>query len=340
MTPAIPLQTPGAETASNQFLPSFSNLDLHGYLHLHPHPAYILPSPRLSSSSSPSLSPLYSNPAALDLSPNLEPIIIEGDRKRLKRLIASHDQELDDALFGSSDQDPIDTDSLASYNSFEGRGGNGSGSMDDVLEIQLFLPVWSTKRPYTAILVSSPHPSFLVLHLHPTFYRSTSKSALNRRNAGVGGLKASPSTLALRTSGESLAGHHHQLPGLGQSHALAWPNQTAMAGSYENQWPKEGYGDADVSVGTGTYKGAGDITGSSRKSLEMIDWSQTPLGEVSAGPSDWTRKLVWEEAERFRRLFTATLLAGVALYHCQRHAHYAGRRRRLVSHRFGLGHPS
>jgi hypothetical protein len=188
MTPAIPLQTPGAETASNQFLPSFSNLDLQGYLHLHPHPAYILPSPRLSSSSSPSLSPLYSNPAALDLSPNLEPIIIEGDRKRLKRLIASHDQELDDALFGSSDQDPIDTDSLASYNSFEGRGGNGSGSMDDVLEIQLFLPVWSTKRPYTAILVSSPHPSFLVLHLHPTFYRSTSKSALNRRRGRAQGV--------------------------------------------------------------------------------------------------------------------------------------------------------
>jgi len=112
-------------------------------------------SQQLSSSSTPSLSSLWCNPAAVDsLGSNLELLLSTTERRRLKRYIISHDRELEDLDDSRS--------TTTSFNSFN------EDSIDSVMDLDLLNPSWSQRRSYKAMLVGSSHPSFLVLHLLPT----------------------------------------------------------------------------------------------------------------------------------------------------------------------------
>ncbi|CED83474.1 multi-sensor signal transduction histidine kinase [Phaffia rhodozyma] len=159
--------------ASNMFYPDFSNLTLLPYLACHPHPSFVLPSPR------PSLVSLWTNPAAsaASLGKDLETILSPLDQARMKSLILAHDQDLDGVI--SADKDHTTNQAMAdaisipsvrapssieSYNSFQ----DGNNSMDgNEMDITVRLPLWGRKRSYKVLLVSSSHPSFLILHLHP-----------------------------------------------------------------------------------------------------------------------------------------------------------------------------
>ena len=110
---------------------------------------------QLSSSSTPSLSSLWCNPAAVDtLGSNLELLLSSTERRRLKRYIVNHDRELEE------EDDSRST--TTSFNSFH------EDSIDSVMDLDLLNPSWSQRRSYKAMLVGSSHPSFLVLHLFPT----------------------------------------------------------------------------------------------------------------------------------------------------------------------------
>jgi hypothetical protein len=83
----------------------------------------------------------------------LEFLLSNTDRRRLKKLIASHDRELDDEnLDGGS--------STTSFNSFH-------EDFSDTIELALLNSSWSQRRGYRAMIVGTSHPSFLVLHLYP-----------------------------------------------------------------------------------------------------------------------------------------------------------------------------
>ncbi|KAL7409075.1 hypothetical protein BDY24DRAFT_404537 [Mrakia frigida] len=140
--------------------PEFDKIPLLPYLQSHPHPAFLLPSPRLSSSSSPSLKSVWSNSAAsTSLGSSLEGCLDAGEQASLKALIASRDVVPMDGL-NSSALTSDDEEEDGSIRSF-------FDETEDFFELVLFQPSWAKRRTYQALLVPSSHPSYLVLHLHP-----------------------------------------------------------------------------------------------------------------------------------------------------------------------------
>ncbi|CED85098.1 histidine kinase [Phaffia rhodozyma] len=138
------------------------NLSLLPYLDSHPHPALVLPSPRLSSSSSACLTPLWYNQAArLLMDGSFEQCIDQAEGEALKQIITTRDLEATDYITSEAalarDDASENTDSVLSFRD----------ESQTYIEINLFLPSWIQGKTYNAILTSSSHPSFLVLHLHP-----------------------------------------------------------------------------------------------------------------------------------------------------------------------------
>lgn len=85
----------------------------------------------------------------------------KSEQDALKELILARDLETTEPINteASNSQDSLSdtTDSVLSFRD----------ESQTYIEINLFLPSWAQGKRYHALLVSSSHPSFLVLHLHP-----------------------------------------------------------------------------------------------------------------------------------------------------------------------------
>lgn len=218
------------------------------------------------------------------------------DQDRLKSLILSQDQELDNVLFAAKDEEtekepngpwsPVDShSSLYDEDLVDGEG----------LEVTVWLPVWSRKRCFKVLLVSSSHPSFLVLHLHPV---SRPNGSRNRSVAGSykhtgarhpdsprirsGGVVSSIGNglhphSAFTVSGG--AGRTDDMEGVETPTVTAADTPTMSDSALcKSSMLLQSWMGADPEVAEPVGK---ELNVEMKKRLQEMDWASTPMGPVS-----------------------------------------------------------